>query len=361
MSKIVKYIAAQKDVFERGLGGMSHVEGVANSLSKKYRTILVGKSIKLSDDISDRVFKQDVDGGNFYIGIFLNILMDKNSEIFIIRKEKKAILIIILCFIIKRYILNIKFTSIIEVNGISEEFSSKKNFVRKLLRWIEIRAVSSFDVIYAVNENLKERISNLIGNPDKKIIVCENGGGDPWSDVSPVIEDDSETNFIFYGANQSHYHVGEFINSVESGFGDRKFKIILIGYNFERFSRSRVDAPGSMGKRDFYEYISRLPGKKFGLIPLEFVPNLNGVVPIKALDYLRSGLPIICSNNIFPDYPAFVIKYGDSSLEVSSAVRAALDMDKCKYNNMLSKIGEAYADFTWDKTLKPLFEFIDNM
>jgi len=358
----IKYIIFERYVFQNKRGGFSHIENVGRVLKNFFYVQIIGRNFDEKFANIDAVFYNN---RLSFFKVLLNILVDFKSS-FLIRKYFSALPFLFLIIILKKVIKK-RQKHYIEINGVSGDFLLKSKTLGHLFLLVNILLLTVYDGIYVVNNNLRRRLLFLkILNPER-IIVCSNGGLS-----SPIIVNGknlehrmlNETNLVYFGDNQPHYHIDEFISSLQlMGSFKKNLNVIIIGEGYYNAYPDFVKVYARKTLSELFDFISELNGFNFGLLPLSenSLTSQNDVSPIKYFDYLYCGLPVISSSNCLGS-----IENRDHIFTYDQISNESLYRTLCKVDNLNldSYIGcqESAVTvsilYTWDNTLSGLVEMV---
>lgn len=298
------YILLESNAISDGIGGKVHIQGVIRGLSDQLDLSVVGLDLDLLP-YQDKFFTK-VDLSNkgkslaFYREVLAYIWNAGGDDVFLYRKTLIGIIFLFPLLWLKKN-LSPKQLHIVEMNGVSGDFRGYAPWKSSLMAYINALLVWPFDKIYAVNNNIAERLVGTKLLATDKVIVCKNGCfGPQFNFVELLSLKDSPNrniNFVFYGSLQKHYALLDFVEAIKI-YGQRNpeinFVVHFIGPRFDELDLGPlVKMPGVMNLVEFATYIKKIGLNTWGLLPLRFTEGKTDVLPIKILDYISCGLPIL--------------------------------------------------------------------
>jgi glycosyltransferase involved in cell wall biosynthesis len=298
------YILLESNAISDGIGGKVHIQGVIRGLSDQLDLSVVGLDLDLLP-YQDKFFTK-VDLSNkgkslaFYREVLAYIWNAGGDDVFLYRKTLIGIIFLFPLLWLKK-ILCPKQLHIVEMNGVSGDFRGYAPWKSSLMAYINALLVWPFDKIYAVNNNIAERLVGTKLLAKDKVVICKNGCFGPqfnFVDLSNLKDSPIRNiNFVFYGSLQKHYALLDFVEAIKK-YGQRNpeinFVVHFIGPRFEELDLGPfVKMPGAMNLVEFATYIKKMGLNTWGLLPLRFTEGKTDVLPIKILDYISCGLPIL--------------------------------------------------------------------
>lgn len=360
----LKYVILEKEVFKNKRGGYAHIINVARILGFTFNLTILGRNYSENDLEQESIFYNQKFS---FLRILWTLGCDFKST-FLIRKYFPALPILFILIVFKKITLS-KQKFYIEVNGISGDYVVRNRILNILFLVLNILLLKVYDGIYVVNANLKNRLSSFRVLDPNKIIICSNGGlPSPYSSSPRIfnLQLNSPINIIYYGDNQSHYYLDDFVRSIqlfESSI--RRFNLFIIGQGYSKTFPSFVNLCGRMNLNELFRFVSKLDGLSFGLIPLGFNSSTtdNDVCPIKYFDYLYCGIPVISSSNCLGlvENRTHIYSYDLFSDDSIQEVLDRIDkMDDATYklSHQASVINSL--EYSWGNTLKNLVNMISS-
>ncbi len=352
-----KYVSMQKDVFEKKLGGYSHFKGVTESLKKKHEVVVVGYLI---DTLNVKGVKnKSLSKRFFYFRLLYDYICDFESDVYLARKTLVGSLLFSIIFPWKKMLLTIldkKQILVLEYNGVSGEFfQNLPGVFKNALNMVNVLPTIFSDYTYCVNDYIKKSI--LCRFNKDKVFVCYNGGPE-FSRFFKYdeIDSDKKVKLVFYGSDQEHYDIpslAEFIASQDS------LELILVGPGFEKYQSSNVKCVGPMKLEELRQYLGENVALYVGIIPLKPIITDKTIRPIKVLDYMSLGMPILHSCYClegFEPLSDFKFEY-DSLVDITSLLS---EISSFEYKNLSRYVESAYKKYTWDVTLNSLIDIDKN-
>ena len=360
---MITYYSLQKNVVDRGLGGWTHVIGVASTLSKYQHTRLVLHSTTERHQIKSKDISYSILPKKLYLSrIALDIILDRSSATSIYRKSLLGMYAVVFPILLSRLVNNRK--HIIEVNGLSSEFRRSHPLLTRALKILNALPMTIFDRIYVVNNHLKSELVGTIPFSNGKFLVCPNGGPDALSPPYST-QNYEKTNFVYFGSNLDAYHLEEVVAVINQlTENNSSIHLHLIGPSMEKFHGRHVTAHGYQSLIRFRETICGMDGKLFGLIPLNEVKNATDVEPIKLFDYLSCGIPVMFSEHVLRNigYSKDIgVRYQmDQSSDLKRALEECAGMTEENFTRTTNNVRDVYKTLTWDSRLSELTTYTRN-
>lgn len=290
-----------------GLGGKRHIEGILEGLSDTFQIDCYAVGARHLETKSN---KFALSNSAFYRDVF-RVMLLSNATPILFRKTLFGMYVVamIKCLL---WCVGKKCTVFFEFNGISGDFRLKAALPRRLAIMTNIPPLLIANGVYAVNQNIAQRLSKWAQITKTDLAVGVNGCFKPsliradcpreeLSEFAGLLSHGSNQKdlvFFFYGSNQPKYHLREFILSLEELKSQLSCVVYMVGHDFESFEYfSTVKNLGPMAPVDFENLVASLEhSNKWGLIPLDLLPAGSDVIPIKAMDYITAGLRIFHSS-----------------------------------------------------------------
>ncbi|OAH06919.1 hypothetical protein pfor_22c2455 [Rhodobacteraceae bacterium SB2] len=347
----VLYLNLDKNLIKNGLGGKRHIEGIIESCPGHIRLSVASVD---AHNLQGNYSVINLDRIYFYYQIFL-LMRRSNFSAVIVRKTLFGMYLFAgLLLILRLYKQQPK--AVIEFNGISGDFRIKNRLIRFIFLIINIIPLYFYDYVYAVNSNIRDRIVKFQSNLSEKILVCANGCFIVNNQRCIASKPYSKFQFVFYGSNQDKYHLYDFcmhINKLAEGY-----HIDLIGYGFESFNEFKnVRVLGAMSSTQFTEYLMSQECIPIGIIPLDNLFGQVNIVPIKAMDYISFGLPVLHSVHCLHSFRGN-LSFCEADIYNPSNFKSKLAhfskiLDKPE--SVRSNIEELRYKYSWKRNLEPLW------
>jgi len=363
------YILLESNAISDGIGGKVHIQGVIRGLSDQLDLSVVGIDLDLLP-YQDKYFTK-VDLSNkgksfhFYREVLTYIWNIGGDDVFLYRKTLLGIIFLFPLLLLKR-ISSPRQLHIVEMNGVSGDFRGYAPWKLSLMAYINALLIWPFDKIYAVNNNIAERLVGTKLLSKDKVLICKNGCFGPQFKFDDLLDlkdsPNRNVNFVFYGSLQKHYALLDFVAVIKK-YGQRNpeinFVLHFIGPGFQELDLgSFVKMPGSMNLIEFANYVKKIGLNTWGLLPLRFTEGKTDVLPIKILDYISCGLPIFSTFDPVEfnlRTQKVVLTY---NLDQHQSIFEALDFivglstdEILKYRKGCLELAESH---DWNKTLIPL-------
>ena len=368
------YILLESNALSDGIGGKVHIQGVIRGLSEQLDLSVVGADLDLlpyqEKFFTKENFSDQPNSLAFYRAVLKYIWNIGGNDVFLYRKTLMGIILLFPLLCIKR-IKHSKQLHIVEMNGISGDFRGYAPWKSKFLLFINALLVWPFGKIYAVNDNIASRLISTKLVSRKKVIICKNGGFGPQLSIPqpPKTADDVEStlHLVFYGSPQTHYALSELVDAVLSykkKHSQKKIQLHLIGPRIKSadYSGECVRTPGAMQLAEFVAYIEKLGTNIWGMLPLRFIAGKRDVMPIKMLDYISCGLPIIATytpTEFEHLQPKLVFAY---ELENVNSIHQLLDivseLSTVEILKLRTSVLAMSAKYDWKETMMLLNEII---
>lgn len=363
------YISLEKYVISDMLGGKQHIEGILYALQPHFEVFFYGID---ATEISAQCEKISLNKKMFYRQIF-KVLWAANGQKVLFRK---TLIGMYFCCLVKilMFLFHRKIFMYFEYNGISGDFSVSNRFLSKVLLYANVVPAILFSGIYAVNENIAMRIKRYAKIASCSVTVGENGCfpmaeessklvHENWSrEVCGLDRKNSRLDLYFFGAKQEKYHLRMLVEEV-GALIPGSVTLHLVGNGFEEFEHFvSVKAVGPLTPPEFTRYVSATRGDNaWGIIPLNKFNAGADVVPIKAMDYLTAGLPLLHSTACLSKFPisAAVQSYSaESGQALNEALRKLQTYSHKDMDDVRLTVYDLAASHSWRKKLRPVINML---
>lgn len=361
----VHYLILERNVLSDGIGGKAHIEGVLRALLADCDVTLVGADLHLLGSAARDCTLVEVPASQgarrFYAAMLRYVRGVREPDGFLYRKTLVGLVVSVLAVLLAR-LGGRGQCHIVEMNGISGDFRQGSPWRDWVLRVLNAWLVRPFDGVYCVNENIAARLLATRVVRPSAVFVGENGGFGPLLSAEDIRRSEGDAiHMVFYGARQAHYAIEEFLDAVRRSAGTGGHAAVtvhLVGSGFEGLAGKQVVTPGPLNRAGFAAYVQALRGRVWGLLPLRNVGTNTDVRPIKLLDYISCGLPVIASYlprdlAVLPSPVVIQYRLGDArSLKAALTQVEAVDIQML--NEARGRVLELAKRWDWQQTLSPL-------
>lgn len=354
------YISLDRSVVKKQLGGYSHIKGVIDGVKNYYKLKVGAWCTNLLDVNDNSVTYIDIHHKAYYFQVFKILLSDKNTDVFLFRKNLIGMYVVSIAFLVKR-LLGSKQKYFFEFNAISGDYQVDSKIKSIILYWSNIIPVILCDGVYCVTQSVFDRLDKNSLVASNKLILCQNGGPTPLFQEPSNISGEKVC-IYYYGSDMPYYHINHLIKSIKNIRNKLKkpVELHLVGPNMDHFSCSVAKCHGAMGLSEFNNLMKNTKGMAWGIVPLDKFDAGSSIDPIKTFDYLSLGMPVIHSNECLSSFDND--KLYSEKYDIDNIERTLLKIsDWCvedylvRYESVLSN----YHYYQWESRLESLRELMD--
>lgn len=353
--KSLFYISLDKTVVEKQLGGYSHIKGVIEGLKGHYKLKVGAWRTKLLRKKTDDIEYVEISNSKYYLNVFKMLIQDKETDVFLFRKNLIGMYVVSLAFLLKR-LLGSKQTYYFEFNAISGDYQVESKLKSTILYWSNIIPVILSSGVYCVTKSVFDRLAKNTLISNKKLVLCPNGGPPPlFQDLDNITDD--KLCIYYYGSEMPYYHIDYLVNSIKKiqNKHDKIVELHLVGPKMEHLKEANVYVHGPMGMEDFQSLMSNIKGISWGVVPLDKFDAGSSIDPIKTFDYLSLGMPVLHSReclSLFDTEGHYSEKYEIDNL-VDSLIKIR-GMSKSDYLTVYNNLIQNYYLYQWEARLEKL-------
>ena len=201
---------------------------------------------------------------------------------------------------------NLKIPVIIKVDdAIYQKASGLKNLQRKLEKMYNSKTLQQGNKILVPNQYTKELVSQYYNVKSDKISIITNG-----TEVKNYQESNLNSDqIIFSGAMYHHRGIDILLEAVKDVVKEKaQTKFVLLGDGPELNQLKKITSEKKLEDNvDFKGWIDRneipkhLAASSIGIGPLRSTEVTKHALPIKVLEYMSAGLPIIAATDTLPE------------------------------------------------------------
>ena len=246
--------------------------------------------------------------------------------------------------------------SIVKIDdAIFEKATGIKSIQRKIEKMLNTKTLQAASHLLVVNEEMRKIVKEYYKISDEKISIVPNG-----VDLTKFKDHKQQNKIIlFSGAMYSHRGIDVLLESapkVIQKIPDVEF--ILLGDGPERKKLEQIVSEKKIEKNVFFkgwinrdEIPNQLSNASIGIGPLKLTDVTKSALPIKVLEYMASGLPIISKEGTLPkdvlenDKNGFFIKNADELAEKLIILLEDLNLN----DRMGGKSLEMVRKFSWEQ------------
>jgi glycosyltransferase involved in cell wall biosynthesis len=196
-------------------------------------------------------------------------------------------------------------------NTFASKFKSgEKGFFFKLLLWQEKLSAWYSDRVLTVHDPVKDLVLVKHGLPPDSIQVIANFADDQVFTLNPDYRADGKLRLIFHGTILERYGLRTLVQALARVRNKDKMSVKIIGEG--DFSNEFKGLIASAGLESFVHFDNRfypmhdipriISDANIGLVPLEISSMTNYALPLKMLEYISLGLPVITVRNAAISY-----------------------------------------------------------
>ena len=200
----------------------------------------------------------------------------------------------------------LKIPVIIKVDdAIYQKASGLKNLQRKLEKMYNSKTLQQGNKILVPNQYTKELVSQYYNVKSDKISIITNG-----TEVKNYQESNLDSDqIIFSGAMYHHRGIDILLEAVTGVVKEKaETKFVLLGNGPELNQLKKITSEKKLEENvDFKGWIDRneipkyLAASSIGIGPLRSTEVTKHALPIKVLEYMSAGLPIIAAKDTLPE------------------------------------------------------------
>ena len=201
---------------------------------------------------------------------------------------------------------DLKIPVIIKVDdAIYQKASGLKNLQRKLEKMYNSKTLQQGNKILVPNQYTKELVSQYYNVKSDKISIITNG-----TEVGNYQESNLDSNqIIFSGAMYHHRGIDILLEAVKGVVKEKaQTKFVLLGdgpelnqlkkMTSEKKLEENVNFKGWIDRNEIPKYLA---ASSIGIGPLRSTEVTKHALPIKVLEYMSAGLPIIAAKDTLPE------------------------------------------------------------
>ena len=358
--KSLFYISLDKAAVEKQLGGYSHIKGVIEGLKGHYKLKVGAYCTKLLGNKTDEVDYVEILHSKYYLNVFKLLIQDKETDVFLFRKNLIGMYIVSVAFLLKR-LLGSKQKYYFEFNAISGDYQVENKLKLAFLYWSNIIPVILSNGVYCVTQSVFDRLAENLFVSNDKLVLCPNGGPSPlFQEIENVTED--KLCIYYYGSQMPYYHINYLVSCIKKIQNDlgRTIELHLVGPKMTHLKEPNVYVHGPMGMESFQVLMANVKGLSWGIVPLDKFDAGSSIDPIKTFDYLSLGMPVLHSKeclSLFDTKSNYSEKYEIQSLiESLTKIRA---MSRVDYINIYHDLVGNYYVYQWEARLEKLRSLLD--
>ena len=196
-------------------------------------------------------------------------------------------------------------------NTFASKFKSgDKGVFFKLLLWQEKLSAWYADRVLTVHDPVKDLILVKHGLPSDSIQVIANFADDQVFTLNPDYKADGRLRLIFHGTILERYGLRTLVQALSVVRNRDKMSVKIIGEG--DFSGELKRLIAASGLENFVRFDNRfypmhdipriISDANIGLVPLEISSMTNYALPLKMLEYISMGLPVITVRNAAISY-----------------------------------------------------------
>jgi glycosyltransferase involved in cell wall biosynthesis len=196
-------------------------------------------------------------------------------------------------------------------NTFASKFKSEdKGFFFRLLLWQERLSAWYANRVLTVHDPVKDLVLVKHGLPGGSIQVIANFADDRVFTLNPDYKADGRLRLIFHGTILERYGLRTLIQALSLVRNKDKMSVKIIGEG--DFSDKLKELIASSGLESFVNFDNRfypmhdipriISDANIGLVPLEISSITNYALPLKMLEYVSMGLPVIAVRNAAISY-----------------------------------------------------------
>jgi len=258
---------------------------------------------------------------------------------------------------------NLKIPSIVKIDdAIYERASGLKSIQRKIEKMISTRSLSNASKILVSNKATKEIMKSYYKIEDEKISIVPNGVDLTF--FNSKTKDPKK--IVFSGVMYHHRGLDVLLDAAPNVFKeipDAKFVLLGDGPEMKKLKEivkknnieSNIEFKGWVERHNIPAHLSN---SSIGIGPLKRTAVTENALPIKVLEYMASGLPIVAKTGTLPNDVLMNNENGyfiDNSTDLSEKIVQLL-----KNSDIVEKMGkkslEMVEKFSWENIGKSMLE-----
>ena len=262
----------------------------------------------------------------------------------------------------------LKIPVIIKVDdAIYQKASGLKNLQRKLEKMYNSKTLQQGNKILVPNEYTKKLVSEYYNVETNKIGIITNG-----TEVKNFQEANLDSDqIIFSGAMYHHRGIDILLEAVKEIVKEKpQTKLVLLGDGPEMNQLKKIAQENKLEENvDFKGWIDRnkipeyLATSSIGIGPLRSTEVTKYALPIKVLEYMSAGLPIIAAKNTLPED---ILEEGKNGFFINNSTELVEKIMELLNNKELrKKMGknskEMVKKFDWKNVTESIIQEVDEV
>ena len=262
----------------------------------------------------------------------------------------------------------LKIPVIIKVDdAIYQKASGLKNLQRKLEKMYNSKTLQQGNKILVPNEYTKKLVSEYYNVETNKIGIITNG-----TEVKNFQEANLDSDqIIFSGAMYHHRGIDILLEAVKEIVKEKpQTKLVLLGDGPEMNQLKKIAQENKLEENvDFKGWIDRnkipeyLATSSIGIGPLRSTEVTKYALPIKVLEYMSAGLPIIAAKNTLPED---ILEEGKNGFFINNSTELVEKILELLNNKELrKKMGknskEMVKKFDWKNVTESIIQEVDEV
>ena len=224
------------------------------------------------------------------------------------------------------------------------------------------KTLQNADSVLVMNEYTRDMVKNYYGIPKEKLAIMPNGVSLEKFHISNT---DSKR-IVFSGGMYNHRGIDILLHSAQSvikKIGDAEF--LLLGDGPEMQKLQKIVKQNNLSKNIVFQgWVSRekipefLAGSSIGIGPLRSTDVTRGALPIKVLEYMASGLPVLAAKGTVPEDVMDDGKNGylvKDSKDLAEKIILLLEDDNMR-KQMGAKSRKMAEKFDWENIVKAVID-----
>lgn len=263
--------------------------------------------------------------------------------------------------------MNLKIPSIVKIDdAVFEKASGIKSIQRKIEKIMHSKTLMKSSHILVVNEETKKIVKNYYNVSGEKILIIPNGVNLSFFNKRKF----NKKSILFSGAMYGHRGIDVLLESAPNiikKIPDVEFNLLGDGPEINNLKKIVKDKKIEKNVK-FQGWIDRnkIPEKlseaSIGIGPLKLTTVTQNALPIKILEYMAAGLPIIAKKGTLPKD---VLEDGENGFFIDDVddliKKMSLLLTDSKINiKMGEKSLEKVQKFSWEKIAKSILDVEKN-
>ena len=247
-------------------------------------------------------------------------------------------------------------------DAVYQKASGLKSLQRKLEKMYNSKTLQKGNKILVPNEYTKELVNQYYNVESSKICIITNG-----TEVTNYQESNlNSEQLVFSGAMYHHRGIDVLLESVSYIIKEKsKAKFVLLGDGpemdqlkkivEEKNLENNVNFKGWVDRKKIPSYLAK---SSIGIGPLRSTEVTKHALPIKVLEYMSAGLPIIAARNTLPEDVLEEGKNGffiDNSRELSEKILELLNNEELRKKMGKNSI-EMVQKFDWKNVTESIIQ-----